>query len=137
MAKPKFNLNVEKTRSGYEATILKGLSETGVPYEYEKHKLSYVKYANYIPDLKIGNIFIELKGFFLTADMAKMVAVQESNPKADIRMVFQNAYGAVQGAKIRKKTGTKMTCWEWCEAHGFKWANKVIPQEWITEALKI
>lgn len=105
-------------------------------YEYEKHKLPYSIPRNYIPDLKIGSIFVELKGFLTVEDMAKMKAVKECNPGKDIRFVFQNAYASVQGARVRKKCGTKMKCWEWAENHGFPWANKEIPEEWLTPKQK-
>jgi hypothetical protein len=133
--------SVEKTRSGFESTILKELTDSQVPYQYEpkdKH-LPYTVERKYIPDIVLENkkktkrIYIELKGFFLTDDMAKMIAVKRCNPDLDIRFVFMSFKTAVQGARVRKKCGTKVTNKEWAEAHGFQCAEKHIPTSWIEE----
>lgn len=139
--KGKVRKDVEKTRSGFEETILGELRDSKVPYEYEpkdKH-IAYTIQRKYIPDVVLEGkkskkrIYVELKGFFLTEDMSKMSTVLEQNPSLDIRMVFMSLKTPVQGARVRKKCGTKMTNGEWAKAHGFKCAEKHIPQEWIDE----
>ena len=139
--KAKLRKGVEKNRSGFEDTILDELRAAKVPYEYEpkdKH-LSYAVPRQYIPDVVLTNkktgrqMFIELKGFFMTDDLSKMAAVAEQNPDKDIRFVFMSANTAVQGARVRKKCGTKMSNGEWATLHNFKFAEKHIPQEWLDE----
>ena len=44
----------------------------------------------------------------------------------DIRCVFTNA-----NSKIKK--GSKTSYADWCERHGFLYANKFIPDEWLEE----
>jgi len=43
--------------------------------------------------------------------------------------VFSN-----QNAKLYK--GSPTTYGQWCEKHGFAYANKTIPEEWLTEGEK-
>jgi hypothetical protein len=53
--------------------------------------------------------------------------VRSQHPSIDIRFVFSNAQ-----AKVSKLSGTTYAMW--AEKHGFKWAHRVIPPEWLTEA---
>jgi hypothetical protein len=136
--KGKIRNSIEKTRSGFEDTILCELQDAGIPYEYEPmdSHIGYTTQRKYIPDLKITRkdghvIFVEIKGFFTTDDMSKMIAVKACNPKTDIRFLFQNSKSAVQGARIRKKCGTKMSCGEWADLHNFDYANKHLPESWL------
>lgn len=119
-------------RSGFEDTILEGLDRDGVCYLYEPDKLVYSVERFYIPDLLLNDIYIELKGYFRQDAQRKMKAVKQQHPDKDIRFVFQNANATIQGAK-KRKDGSKMTCAEWADLHGFKWANGRIPKTWITE----
>ena len=112
-----------KFRSKFEATIAADLEGRGVSFDYESQRLSYVVTRNYKPDFEVGNILVEAKGYFRSADQRKMRSVKEQHPELDIRFLFQNASGRVQGSK--------MTCIEWCEKYGFDWAEKTIPERWI------
>jgi hypothetical protein len=94
--------------------------------EYEvpakKHK--------YTPDFTLPNgIRIEAKGYLTAEDRAKMKRVKASNPFLDIRFVFGRASN-----KLNKESPTTYAMW--AEDNGFKWAEKVIPREWITEPAK-
>jgi hypothetical protein len=85
---------------------------------------------NYIPDLKIGDIFIEVKGYFRSDAQRKMRNMKEQHPELDIRFLFQRNNSPVQGAK-KRKNGTRMTCAEWAEKHNFIYAEEIIPEEWL------
>jgi hypothetical protein len=115
-------------RSGLEEVISNKLAENNIDGEYEKHKIKYVKPATehtYTPDFKLPNgIFVETKGRFVTEDRKKHVLIRKQHPELDIRFVFQNSKN-----KIRK--GSPTTYADWCNKHGFKYADKVIPQEWL------
>lgn len=129
---------LEATRSGYEAKVLLDLRNRGVSYYYEPdhEKLCYVIEHTYQPDIVLINgIIIEVKGFFLTEDRRKMIAVRKQNPDKDIRLLFQNPNSPVEGA-CKRKDGTKLTNKEWAESHGFLWAGKFIPQAWADEPRK-
>jgi hypothetical protein len=121
-------------RSGLEKSLADYLDERNISYEYEEHKLVYTvpeRQAIYTPDFYVRTrtgklIIIETKGRFVTADRQKMLLVKEQHPTLDIRFVFSNPK-----SKISKKS--KTTYAAWCEKHGFPYAAKVAPEEWLNE----
>lgn len=112
-----------KFRSKFEGAIASNLEARGVTFEYESQRLSYVVERDYKPDFIVGNIYVEAKGYFRSADQRKMRSVRDQHPNLDIRFVFQNAKSRVQGSQ--------MTCAEWCEKYGFIWAETTVPKEWV------
>jgi hypothetical protein len=112
---------------------MSNLDKRGVAYEYEPCKFPYVVERGYVPDLLIGNIYIEVKGYFRQDAQRKMRSMKQQHPDLDIRFLFQKASSTVQGAK-RRKDGTKMTCKEWAVKYGFEWAEGEIPEEWIVNS---
>lgn len=81
----------------------------------------------YTPDFLLPNgIIIETKGRFLPEDRRKHLEVRKQHPELDIRFVFSRA-----SAPINK--GSKTTYAMWCEKHGFLWADKQIPDDWLYE----
>lgn len=119
-------------RSGLEEQIAHQLEQNGINPNFETIKLPYIvnKNCTYTPDFPVGKrIIIETKGRFLTADRMKMLLVKEQHPEYEFRFVFSNA-----NARISKVSQT--TYARWCEKNGFKWANKMIPDEWIKEIKK-
>ena len=116
-------------RSGLEEKSAKQLEEAGVPYDYEKLKVPYElsETRKYTVDFQLPNgIIVETKGLFKTEDRKKHLLIQKQHPELDIRFVFSNAK-----AKLYK--GSKTTYAMWCDQYGFKWHDKVIPTEWISE----
>lgn len=120
-------------RSGLEDEVASQLKTLGVPYAYEQTKIPYTKPETkhkYTPDFELPNgIFIETKGRFMTADRQKHLLIRAQLPELDIRFVFTNSR-----AKISK--GSKTTYADWCQKHGFQYADKLIPLEWINEPRK-
>lgn len=115
-------------RSGLEEEIDKTLTERNVDGEYEQHTINYTipesKHV-YTPDFRLPNgIFVETKGRFVIEDRKKHVLIKAQHPELDIRFVFQNSRG-----KIRK--GSKTTYADWCDKHGFIYADKNIPDDWL------
>jgi hypothetical protein len=137
MAKRGFNKRLTAKargyRSGLEEVIQNELQSHGIDGEYEKHKVLYTKpitYHEYTPDFRLPNgIFVETKGRFVIEDRKKHILIKEQHPQLDIRFVFQNSKN-----KIRK--GSKTTYADWCTKHGFKYADKAIPIEWLSEVAK-
>jgi hypothetical protein len=85
------------------------------------------KARHYTPDLTLPNgIILETKGLFQTADRQKHVYVRDQHPDLDIRFVFSNAK-----ARISKASSTTYAMW--ADKHGFKWAHREIPKEWLNE----
>lgn len=113
-------------RSGLEEKVAKELSESGIKYEYESIKIKYdvSETRTYTPDFILPNgIIVETKGRFVAADRKKHLLIQKQFDY-DIRFVFQNAK-----AKLFK--GAKSTYSQWCDKHGFLWAQGSIPEEWL------
>ena len=121
----------QTSRSTLEERVQQNLNARGVAYEYEPCKLPYVVERNYIPDLKINDMYIEVKGYFRQDAQRKMRSMKEQHPDLDIRFLFQRNNSTVQGAKKRKDC-TKMSCAEWAERHGFIYAEEIIPDEWLS-----
>ena len=114
-------------RSGLEDRISKQLKSLSVPVKYEEMKIKYAinEVRTDTPDFELPNgIIIESKGRFVVADRKKHLLIKKQYPELDIRFVFSNSR-----AKINK--GSKTTYGMWCEKHGFLYADKLIPEEWI------
>ena len=117
-------------RSGLEEEAAAFLKSRQKKVEYEKLKIEWedLKYRTYTPDFELDNgIIIETKGIFSPADRRKHIEIQKQHPTLDIRFVFSNA-----NAKLYK--GAKSRYCDWCEQKGFKWAHRVIPEEWLLES---
>ena len=118
-----------KYRSGLEKRIGDTLKALGIKFKYEAVKISYTKPATphkYTPDFILPNkIIIEAKGIFSSSDRKKHLLVKEQHPDLDIRFVFSNSRN-----KLYK--GSKSTYADWCNRHGFLFADKEIPKEWLS-----
>lgn len=117
-------------RSGLEERIAQELLEAGVEFTYEDQVIRYEKpskISRYTPDFVLSNgIIIETKGRFLTADRQKHLLVKNQHPEKDIRFVFSRS-------KERISKQSKTTYADWCDKHGFKYADTHIPESWIKE----
>ena len=69
---------------------------------------------------------IESKGLFTVENRKKHIYIKEQHPELDVRFVFSNA-----NSRLRKGSPTSYSMW--CDKQGFKWAHKIIPQEWFDE----
>lgn len=121
-------------RSGLELRISKDLTDKGVPFGYETVKIKYTvpeREATYTPDFILldNGIIVESKGVFDAEDRKKHLLIKDQHPELDIRLVFSRA-----NAPIYK--GSPTTHAKWAEHHGFKWAEKLIPEEWLREPPK-
>lgn len=117
-------------RSGLEDNIAKQLEGKGLPVSFEAHFLNYTKpetQHKYTPDFLLPNgIIIESKGLFDVEDRKKHLLIKEQHPELDIRFVFSRS-----ASKLYK--GSKTTYADWCIKHGFKFADKLIPVDWLRE----
>jgi hypothetical protein len=115
-------------RSGLEMDIDESLKQQGIDGEYEQHIIEYVKPETkhkYHPDFKLPNgIYVETKGRFLADDRKKHLLIKKQHPELDIRFLFQNSK-----SKISK--GSKTSYADWCDKYGFKYADKIIPADWL------
>ena len=104
---------IHRFRSNYEKVVCGKLDEQDVPFEYETVNLHYE-----VSEQR-----------FTTADRKKMLLVIAQHPDKDIRMVFQRHTN-----KLFK--GSKTTYSNWCDKNNIKWADKMIPVDWINEKPK-
>jgi hypothetical protein len=121
--------HLKSYRSGLEVEIAAWLKDKQDAVRYEELKVEWedLKYRVYTPDFQLDNgIIIESKGIFDSADRRKHVEIHKQHPELDIRFVFSNA-----NAKLYK--GAKSRYRDWCDKNGFKWAHRVIPEEWLQE----
>jgi hypothetical protein len=115
-------------RSGLEMDIDASLKNQGIDGEYEQHIIEFIKPETkhkYHPDFKLPNgIFVETKGRFLVDDRKKHILIKKQYPELDIRFLFQNS-------KTKISKGSKTSYADWCDKHGFQYADKVIPEDWL------
>lgn len=110
-------------RSKFEARVA---AQFGKKALYEPCKIVYYVPESkhfYIPDFVVGNIFIEVKGLLDAAARKKMILVKEQHPEHDIRFLF------MRDQPIRKGSPTLYS--DWAEKHGFPFAFKEVPEEWL------
>lgn len=117
-------------RSGLEEDIAKQIKqETGEDAKYEQSVIEYIDPTThkYHPDFVLPNgIIIETKGYFLSKDRTKHLWIKKQYPNIDLRFVFNNSK-----AKLNKNSKTSYG--DWCDKHGFKYADKTIPLTWFKE----
>lgn len=116
-------------RSGLEHKLSIYLDEQKVKYDYENIKIEWedLAYRTYTPDFILHNgIIIETKGRFLAADRRKHIAIKKQHPKLDIRFVFTNS-------KAKLSKGAKSSYADWCIKHGFRYYDRIIPEDWLKE----
>ena len=116
-------------RSGLEQTVLNSLKDRKCNAQYECFKIEWedLAYRTYTPDFLLPNgIIIETKGRFTPEDRMKHIAIKKQHPKLDIRFVFENSR-----RKLRK--GAKSTYGEWCIKYGFRYYDRIIPEDWLKE----
>ena len=118
-------------RSGLEERISRQITEAGLQCIYEADKIKYLwpqRQSTYTPDFKLpkegGFFYVETKGRFTVSDRQKHLLIQEQCPDIEIRFVFSNA-----NAKLYR--GSKTTYAQWCDKHGFMYAHKSIPDDWL------
>ena len=116
-------------RSAMEDRIGADIEQRGA--KYEPLRFSYaVKVRGYCPDFILENgIVIEVKGWFTSADRTKMLAVKAQHPDLDLRLVLATP-------RQRLRPSSKTTQAMWCEQHGFPWAERDVPEEWMQEKPK-
>lgn len=124
------------TKNPFESSTYVKLSGTsGLAVGYESVKIPYVTEHVYIPDflVKTGGtegFFIETKGngrSWTPQVRAKMLAVKNQWPGLDIRLLFytDGEFGT------RRKDGSRQRQSEWATKHGFPYAIREVPEEWL------
>lgn len=120
-------------RSGLEEKLADQLESAGIASVFEQYEVRYEIPASlhrYTPDFLLPNgVIIEGKGIFDADDRKKHTLIRQQHPGLDIRFIFSSSK-----AKLYK--GSPTTYGMWCDKNGYKYADKVIPKEWLTEPAK-
>lgn len=119
-------------RSGLEEKIGAKIEAMGYPVHFEDLKVTYevpAKRHYYLADFRLlhNGIIMEGKGIFDAVDRAKHLFIKAQYPELDIRFVFSRLKQPIT-------PGSKTTVADWCEKHGFKYAEKLPPDSWFKEA---
>ena len=122
--------NPSNYKSGLEDTVAAQLAAEGIIGIYETLKISFVqpvKLRTYTPDFPLPNgIIVETKGRFTVDDRQKHLWIKEQRPELDIRFLFSNSNQRLYKGSVTTYAG-------WCKKHGFNFADKRIPIEWLKE----
>lgn len=128
---------MNRYRNKFEEKIGESLTNLGVNFGYETERLRYTIEAQYVPDFILltkggRKIYVETKGNGRSFDgpsRRKLIAVKREHPELDIRIVFYS--DGKCGPK--RKDGTFMRQSDWAAKHGFQYAIREIPGDWIAE----
>ena len=132
-------------RSGFERKIAAQLRKAKVKFKYEQFSYEYedpmaspktrcracgsteiFTTRFYTPDFFLENgIIIETKGKFTARNRRTMLAVRESHPNEDIRLLF------MRDNKLSKASKTKYS--DWAKANGYQYAVGSVPPSWLTK----
>ena len=113
-------------RSKFEIRLAADLGKKNINFEYEKATFQFApKIRSYTPDFYLPEfkIYIETKGRLTTNDRVKHLLIKDQWPDLDIRFIFVRADN-----KISLKSKTSYA--DWCNRHGFIWAEGSFPVEW-------
>mgnify|MGYP005991160211 FL=1 len=116
-------------RSGLEIKVKDYLKEHKIKFKYEAIKIEWedLMYRTYTPDFILQNgIIIEVKGRFTSDDRRKHVAIKKQHPNLDIRFVFENS-------RRKLSKGARNSYATWCERNNFLYADRVVPEDWLSE----
>ena len=115
-------------RSQLETEVEQGLINQGLTPLYETERFGYTLHRKYTPDFKVGNVYVEVKGWWPPAERSKFLAVITGNPGLRIFVALQRPH-----MTLSKKS--KTTYAMWCAKHGIAWCPTPIPPEFMTQWL--
>lgn len=121
--------NLGKFKSKLEQKFAQMMQLKGLKFEYEPDRISYVRRSHYVPDWRIRkDVYIETKGYLSPSNRANILSFREQHPHVRVYFLFGCAKN-----KLNPKSET--TYGDWCDRHGFKWADirQGVPTEWWTE----
>jgi hypothetical protein len=116
-------------RSGLEDKVEDALREQGFFPEYEKESFPYILHRKYKPDFKVGDVHVEVKGWWQSSDRQKFLSVVINNPDLKIFVALQRPHQT-----LSKKS--KTTYAQWATKNGIAWCPIPIPKEFMDQWLK-
>jgi len=115
-------------RSNLETQVEKALTDQGFSPSYEVEKFSYTLHRKYTPDFKVGDVHIEVKGWWPPSERSKFLAVVMDNPTLPI-------FVALQRPRMTLNKKSKTTYAMWCQKHGIAWCPIPIPSDFMAQWL--
>ena len=115
-------------RSALEDQVEKALLQQGLDPKYEPDKFDYTLHRRYCPDFKIGDVYIEVKGWWPSSERMKFLSVIRNNPELRI-------FVALQRPNQRLSKQSKTTLAQWCQKQGINWSPIPIPPDFIDQWL--
>jgi len=112
-------------RSKLEEDVSADLIKLGYETSYEKDRFDYVlPPRRYTPDFRVGDFFIEVKGWFPSKERTKLLAVMKANPDLPLFVALQSPH-----QRLSKTSKTSVALW--CEKHGIPWCPTPIPASFL------
>lgn len=111
-------------RSQLEQDVEQALQSQGYQPQYETEKFPYVLHRKYTPDFRVGDVYVEVKGWWPSAERAKFLSVIFSNPDLPI-------FVALQRPLLTLSKQSKTTYAQWCSKHGIAWCPIPIPPDFM------
>ena len=120
-------------RSKLEEQISASLQQQGHEISYERDRFDYYLKRFYTPDFIVKGqafeFYIEVKGYWDSADRSKFLAVVQKHPTLPIFIAFQKPHQKIS------KTSKTSYC-QWAEKFGIAWCPTPIPDDflraWVT-----
>jgi hypothetical protein len=113
-------------RSNLETQVEEALLAQGYAPQYEPEKFGYVLHRQYRPDFKVGDVYVEVKGWWPPAERTKFLAVIMNNPGLPIFVALQRPF-------MTLSKQSKTTYAQWCTKHGVAWCPIPIPPDFIKQ----
>jgi hypothetical protein len=113
-------------RSNLETQVEEALLAQGYAPQYEPEKFGYVLHRQYRPDFKVGDVYVEVKGWWPPAERTKFLAVIMNNPGLPI-------FVALQRPHMTLSKQSKTTYAQWCSKYGIAWCPIPIPPEFMQQ----
>lgn len=111
-------------RSQLEEAVGADLVKLGHVADYEPDDFEYTIHRKYTPDFRVGDFYIEVKGWFSGSDRSKLLAVIKANPNLPL-------FVALQMPNQRLNPKSKTTVAEWCTKKKIPWCPTPIPADFL------
>ena len=119
---------VGEYRNQLEANVAAQLTAQGHGFGYEEVKYSYITKHTYITDFCVGDVLIEVKGYWPAEQRMKLLHVFKSHPMLRL-------FVALERPDTRISKTSKITYAGWCSRYLIPWCPIPIPprflQEWL------
>lgn len=128
--------------SKFEDNVIQNLKDRGVDFEYEPETFQYSRpgrgykcdscggakcsvIRRYTPDLRLGTVYIELKGKFTSENRSKMEDFLKGDPGIDLRFIFMRDNWLTSKHKHKYS--------DWAKKLGVKYhVGQEVPEEWVS-----